>query len=568
MNPGRLVAYLALGLAQGLALYGLIGPDGVSPLHAHPVRLSALVHFTFAAPLVYYLLAGSLLRVRARAVVSVAIAALVSGLAAYTAATGSRWGGPFSFTLAVAALSYMLVVLAAGFETRRRWFDYELLFEHGWRNALLLGAAGALTGILWVLLLAAAFMLNALGVEALSRALKEPLVIATLSCTAYAFFMWQATVRGEALVALRKFWLTLNTWFLPLSLLLAIVWVGALLFTGPQPLFQTRRAALMLFWFVALAVLFMNAAYQDGRAAPYARPLARAATIAWLAIPVLAVVGLWALGLRVVQLGWTVDRLWAAVVGGMAFIYGAGYSASTLSRGRWMPSLENTNIAAALALAVAIVICTGPVADFRRIAVDDQLARLHSGRTPAAKFDVPALKRDGGKWGIEALQQLAADAGVAESIRSEAKMQLANGAPPSLRDQDPAESVAVLRRDVKVLPAGSAPSAQLLEFLARRNADWSEKECVRNAQRCVLWLVDLDGDGAMEAVLLRDEGQSVAAPVYAAGANGWSRVAALNGPSMKMADWLAAIEERKAQIVKPAWPDLQVGGKRYWVRPN
>ena len=564
-GPGPVALYLALGALQGVVLWLLTRPESSNAFLGRPGLLSASIHFAAGAPVAWFLLAGSPLRPLARAGVALAIAALVSSLAAHAAATSDGGREPFSYMLAAAALSYMLVVLSAGFEIQRRWFSYPLLFEHGWRNVLLCGAAGALTGILWVLLWGAAFLLGALGVDTLSTFLKQPVVIAVLSCTAFAFFIFQATLRGEALVALRKFWLTLTTWFLPLALLLSIVWVVALFAIGPKPLFETRRAALLLFWFVALAVLFMNAAYQDGRTAPYARWIAKLTAWAWLSVPVLAVIGVWALSLRVVQHGWSVGRLWAAVVGGMAVVYGLGYSASALTRSRWMATVERTNIVAALALAVAIVVFTSPIADFRKVAVESQVARLRAGQASVASFDLGALKREGGQWGRDALARLAADETVAPGLRNEARLQLAGAGRPH-DEQDHDAALAALRKEVRILPSGAVPDPLLLEWLSRTKADWTERTCLRDASHCALWIVDLDGSGSPEAVLLRETGRFVSGTVYVNGPNGWARDAELQGRPMSMADWTAAIDAQAAAPIKARWPDLQVGNTRYSIR--
>ena len=563
-GPKAFPVYLLLGLVQGVALWLLTMPEASLRFLEHPALHSALIHFAAGAPLAWYLLAGSPVGPRTQVGIAVTIAVLIGGLAAHAVATSSGGREPFSFMLAAAVLSYMLVALASGFDPQRRWFSYTRLFDHGWRNVLLVGASGALTGILWVLLWGAAFLLAALGIETLSTLLNERVVLAVVTCTAFAFFIRQATISSDALIALRKFWLTLNTWFLPLALLLAIVWVGALAVVGPKPLFETRRAAQLLFWFVALAVVFMNAAHQDGRAVPYGRRLSQVTTWAWLSVPVLAAVGLWALAVRIGQHGWTVDRLWAAVVGGMAVLYGVGYSASTAVRSRWMPTVETTNIVAALALCVVIVLSTSPIADFRKVAVQSQLARLRAGQAGVAALDLAALKREGGQWGRDALEKLAVDETVAPALRSEAAAQLARVGPS--QEQNPELAMAALRKDLRVLPSGTAPDPLLLALLARADADWSERMCVRDSSGCAVWMVDLDGDGTAEALLLRETNRFVSATLYAKGPNGWKREADLQGSPMSLADWTAAIDAKSAAPVQARWPDLQVGDRRYSIR--
>jgi len=557
-------AYLAVGILQGLVLWLISGPYWHPLYEGHPAAFIASVQFAVYAPIAWYLLAGGSSRPLARAGIALCIAALVSGLGGHAAST-SEGGWPTSYVCASAVLAYMLVVLASGFDRRSGWFSYPALFDHGWRNILLAAAAGALSGILWALLWAAAFLLEALGVDTLSRSLSEPLILALLWSASFAAFIRQASLRGEALVAMRKFWLTLNTWFLPLALLLAAVWVVALLAIGIQPLFETRRTALLLFWFVALAVLFMNAAYQDGRALPYAPRVATLITWGWLLVPVLAAIGLWALSARVAQHGWSVDRLWATLVGVMALIYGVGYGSSSFTRSRWMASVESTNIVAALALAVMIVLFTSPVADFRKIAVDSQVARLRSGQVAASEFDFEALKREGGHWGRLALTQMVSDTSLAAPVRARAKAQL-HPAVPDPNEQNPEHALGALRDQVTVLPKGVVPDPLLLALLSRREADWDERMCVKDPESCALWIVDMDGDGASEAVVLRDSGKWVEATIYGKSSEGWRREAPLDGPMLPFAEWVKAIESGTATPVKPRWLELQLMGQRHVAR--
>ncbi|MFL6691359.1 MAG: hypothetical protein ACJ8GO_00205, partial [Ramlibacter sp.] len=123
-----------------------------------------------------------------------------------------------------------------------------------------------------------------------------------------------------------------------------------------------------------------------------------------------------------------------------------------------------------------------------------------------------------------------------------------------------------LRKDVRTLPSGAVPDPLLLEWLARTKADWPERTCVGDPSHCALWIVDLDGNGTPEAVLLRESGKLVGGTVYVNGPNGWARDGELQGLPMSLADWTAAIDAQAAVPVKARWPDLQVGKTRYSIR--
>lgn len=555
----RPAIYLAVGLAQGAALWALRDGTG-DDLHG------GLLHLALAAPLAWYLLAGSTLAARARVLAAACIGMLFFLLGAHAAntAAGTQHAIPFSFAIAPVVLGYLLVALVAAYDVPSRRIAYPQLFEFAWRNALLVGVAGALTGILWLLLWAAAWMMDAIGIHALTQLLQQSALDWMLSTGAFGFAIAQALNRAEALAALRRFWLALNTWFLPLALALALVWLASLVATGVEPLFATRRAALALFWFAALAILFLNAAWQDGSAVPYGRRLAGAVRWAWLAIPLLAALGLWALALRVRQHGWTVDRIWAALVGSAAFLYAAGYCLGR-KPGGWMAAVPRTNISVAALLCLAIVLLLGPLADARKLAVASQVGRLRSGAVSLAQFDFAFLRTEAGSYGRAALDQLAQAGNVPPAVRSAAAEARRDAADGVIR-QDSTQALATLRDKVLVLPRGETPDPALLAWLSRPRPDYNERACLADAARCVLWLVDLDRAGGKEAVLLWDNAGFVNATVYAAESAGWRRQGELAGPRLPLAEWQAAIKSGRASTAPPRWLDLQVGTGRYTLR--
>ncbi|WBY02526.1 DUF4153 domain-containing protein [Ramlibacter tataouinensis] len=568
-DPGNsLLAALVLGSVQGVALRALhVSAAGWGA--NEPALHQALLQFVVAAPLAWWLGEGGFLSGLRRGAAALAVGLLVGLLGAHAGATVAPGAGNvprFAEWLATTVLVHVAVALVAGFDPATRRFVYARLFEVAWRNALVVPLAAALTGIFWTLLWAAAWLLRAIGIHWLWDLLAEPATLTIVTAAIFAVSLAAALRRASALVALRRAWLSLNTWFLPLALALALVAVLGVAVMGMAQLFATRSAAAILFWFASLAVLFLNAAWQDGRTAPgLPPPLPRLVPWAWLALPVLAVLGCWALWLRVQQHGWSPDRVWAALVAAMTLVYAFGYAASLRSRGRWMTTVGPTNVAAAIVLAAGLVVLLSPLADVRKLSVRSQLARLESGVIAAADFDFRFLAREGGRYGHEALQKLAAG-GVAE-VRQGASAALARAAGNQPPRTDAAAAQAAWREQVRVLPQGARVDPALLQWLAREQADWVEKSCAATPAQCVLWWIPARGDAPAQAVLLwARDARGARAVAYGFEPAGWRRQGDLVGKDLPLSEWTQAIEGGGARWVEPRWPDLQIGQARLRVR--
>jgi hypothetical protein len=106
---------------------------------------------------------------------------------------------------------------------------------------------------------------------------------------------------------------TLLSWLLPLTTLIAAGFLAALLFTGLDPLWATRRAASLVLAIAAVLIVLINAVYQDGeREHPAAFILRSAGIVAAVALTPLVAIAAHAVMLRVNQYGWTLERVFAA----------------------------------------------------------------------------------------------------------------------------------------------------------------------------------------------------------------------------------------------------------------
>ena len=172
---------------------------------------------------------------------------------------------------------------------------------------------------------------------------------------------------------------------LPLLAFISLLFLTMLPFTGLEPLWQTRRAAVLLLTIVALMVLCTNAVYGDGRpplltTSVYPRWVRRVVELSLVALPAYALLALYALWLRVDQHGWTPDRLHGALAALLLAAHALGYAAGLLRprAAGALPALASVNVSLSwLAMAVLVGTLT-PLLDANRISVASQMARLES----------------------------------------------------------------------------------------------------------------------------------------------------------------------------------------------
>jgi hypothetical protein len=412
----------------------------------------------------------------------------------------------FPFCIGFFFVAHSLVL--AGAHDRRWIAQYSTCFESAWKLAIqLLFSALFVLGV-WLVMWMGAALFGLLKLNFLERLLQKSWFSVPLVCLAFSSAMHTTDVRPAIVRGVRSLLLVLKAWILPIAVLLVGGFLASLPFTGLEVLWQTRHATAVLLGSCAVLVVLVNAAFQAGDAAAGLAPIVRlAARVACFLLPPLAVLGVYALGLRVADYGWTPDRVIAAACLVVALFYAGGYLLAAVRRsGPWLDGLRTVNIAAALLSLTAAFAMFTPIADPARISVADQVARLARGATPADKFDYGFLRYHGARYGREALQALAArGAGPqADAVRTRAA-RVMNELYEDRSGQEPGQLSVV--PTLRVWPEG----AQLPDGFLKQ--DWASTwrpnaapGCVRNAgSRCDAIVLDGDGDGRHDVLLLGAE---------------------------------------------------------------
>lgn len=562
-EAGRTTALtrLAIGLAQGLALYALFRlTPGSSPWsELHPAAFAMMVLPALFLPPVLLASVGRL-RVLTLVVWGGIVAAVLALLAWHDVARQSGEAAqptPQLFLFSAVALFIAHHLLVPADQARRPLAPYPAYFDTAWMAGVQLAASVAFTGAFWLLLALGAALFNVIGLPFFGDLLVEPWLFLPVTGLVFATAVHLTDVREGLIRGVRTIALMLLSWLLLVLTVLVGAFLLALPFTGLEVLWRTGSATALLLATAGGLIILINAAYQDGRddnLPPHALRLAvRAASV--LLVPLMAI-AVWGLALRIGQHGLTPDRIIAAACAAVGALHAGGYAYAALASLRagtdWMRPLERTNIVGALLGVVLIVALFTPLADPARLSVTDQVARLQRGAVAPEEFDFAFLRFESGRVGQAALARL---------VRSEdaAVAALARRASEAENRYDDDTVLEPLNRPVVQAWPADRPLPQ--GFAAPFRGSGVLAEC-RDREDCLASVQDLNADGVPDVLLASETGLWL----FTRDAEGaWREEGAypiLRCPGEDQApDARALMRSGALRPRSAAWPDMDTGGR-------
>lgn len=400
--------------------------------------------------------------------------------------------------LLIGALSYPF--FRCWQERRRFDFPYSAIIDHAWRFAIAAIVAGVFTGVVWVLLVIWAGLLAVVGVRQLQELIEMPQSVQLITPIALAVAIRLVRSRASIVSAVRGFLLQTFSRLLPFTAALGLVFIGCLPFTGVEPLWRTGHATLLMLSLQHGMLILVNAAYNDGsEPIPYGRVGRRVVDVGLLVLPVFAALCIYATWLRVDQHGWTVWRIYGALIVATTSVVVTSYAIAVFDRRGWLAPVGLINRIAALVVVCECICVNTPLLDPRAISVRSQVARLRAGKIAPGKFDFGYLKFDGGLSGMSALELLRKDPAQEISVRALHALQARSRW--GLADEIKIIEAKDIAKHITVLPTGRKLPAGLVDFiLAERQKRYDH--CLNSEWGVPLVAVDLDGDGKDEYLLV------------------------------------------------------------------
>jgi len=482
-------------------------------------------------------------------------------------------GWSFMLAIGVFICWFILMPFAEHKLFRHSWCDdYTLLFSATWSNTAKLLSAAVFIGLFWGLLFLWAGLFKVLKVTFFYELFTGRNFVYPVTAIAFGIGLSLYSAKEEALVGLYRTSLNVLGWLLPLVTFIMLLFLFTLFFQGLDPLWKTGYATTLMLTLLGLMVFLFNAAWQDASGTQrFPNWLLNLISLGFAVMPLYIVLCAYSLGLRIIQYGWSIERIWAALAVFVLSIYALGYAATSIRRQTiWMLGAKGVNITGGLIIVILLTLTATPVLDPARISVNSQIGRLLTNKTAVDSFDFNYLRFNAGKYGNEELRKLLNNTNhpqaelIHTKVESTFKKQYANDYRDSAESTLPRWSHAELAEKLKLYPKVAVLDPAFVDFLLERlNGQQFSLGCGSNGNPCHLLSIDLNAD-AVEELVLFDSYNSKAFSLE----NGkWRFIGNLRGDMAKLAgaSLTQILEEQNAKTLPRKWSDIRIGNNQYSV---
>ncbi|WP_333606802.1 DUF4153 domain-containing protein [Arsukibacterium sp.] len=468
----------------------------------------------------------------------------------------------FSFVLTMAIATFKGLMYSQLWASGER-FTYSALFLWSWRNFLTLSLALLFAGSFWLGLVLWGALFKSIGIDFFNELFQQRWFYYPAIALANGFGIIIFRNLSRIIDTIARLQQALMKFLLVALSLVSLLFLGALPFTGLEPLWQSGSSSLIL-WMQALMLFFVNAVYQnDADNRPYPVWLHRFIYIGVALLPIYSLISFYGLSLRIDQYGWSLSRYWAYLIWFLLALFPLGYLWGIVKyRDRWTHQLSHTNVAIGLVVLAAMLLVNSPLLDFRKMVVENQLQRLADNKVSVDDFDIRYFRHHLAASGYQGLQNLKAQYGESHPnllLRINALYaDRVNDLPSSSRD----EFIAAI-----TLLTDNTPDELLTAIYEQETkSHWR----MQQTQHYFIQALDLDQDGQLEYLWLVDRDGYIEMKLFFHEDKQWksSYVGSFRTDQDNAEKIRQAILAGEIELVPSRWHDVVIGEQRFRVRQS
>ncbi|WP_423731876.1 DUF4153 domain-containing protein [Hafnia paralvei] len=457
--------------------------------------------------------------------------------------------------------------------------DYSELHGYIWKNTITVVLTLLVSGLMWGILSLGAGLFKLIGIDFFYELFFQHEIFMYLANgLIVAIGVLISRTHPKLIITVRNLLSLTVKGLLPLLSFFALIFIFSLPFTGIDALTDKWSSATTLLTTMSLLLaLLVNAIYlsSDGiDKKPYPNLIRYIINGSLLVLPIYAILSTYYLGQRIVQYGWTPDRLWASVIVGLSLCLTLAYASAVVRKNNiWLHSLGSINKKIMWLIAVAVVLCNSPIIDPYRISVNDQINRYSTGKVSPDDLDLVMLRFDSGRRGNDALQALRSDVKFVSDPRRKLKlektlMQTTRWGSYGDDDKKPyaAFTPEIARKNIQLAAGTPSPESTWWESLPKDIGRGNNiSECYLMANACVVTTLDLNNDGNKEPILCNFSApKEPFCQIYVQRAGKWRVVSRINFDDDVTKDKLDSTKIKDAilngqlKAVPKEWSDIQI----------
>lgn len=457
--------------------------------------------------------------------------------------------------------------------------DYSELHGYIWKNTITVVLTLLVSGLMWGILSLGAGLFKLIGIDFFYELFFQHEIFMFLANgLIVAIGVIISRTHPKLIITVRNLLSLTVKGLLPLLSFFALIFIFSLPFTGIDALTDKWSSATTLLTTMSLLLaLLVNAIYlsSDGiDKKPYPNLIRYIINGSLLVLPIYTILSTYYLGQRIVQYGWTPDRLRASVIVGLSLCLSLAYASAVVRKNNiWLHSLGSINKKIMWLIAAAVVLCNSPIIDPYRISVNDQMNRYSTGKVSPDDLDLFMLRFDSGRRGNDALQALRSDVKFVSDPRRKLKLEktiIQTTRWGSFGDDDKKPYAAftpeIARKNIQLAAGTPSPESTWWESLPKDIGRGNNiSECYLMANACVVTTLDLNNDGNKEPILCNFSApKEPFCQIYAQRAGKWHVVSRINFDDDVTKDKLDSTKIKDAilngqlKAVPKEWSDIQI----------
>jgi hypothetical protein len=315
--------------------------------------------------------------------------------------------------------SYILLpfvqLSSVGETTVKSWagIHYKSLFSHAWCNAILV-KFGVLTAfIVWLVLVLWWELFTVIGIDFFEDLFTNKWFAWPVIGTVFGIGIHTAQHHFHIIDNLKRLLLSMCSLLLPLITLLTLSFVASVAFTGLNNVWETGIATPLILVLVFINILLINGASlpQDGAtrlALPNNKFLRTLVYVNVVALTVLMLIAGYSSYLRIDQYGWTISRVYLALMVSVMAFYTVPYLGLLHNRETNFDWLKRSNVLATWGVLILLLLSHSPWINPVSLTINSQLSRLDQQKISAKDFDYGLFYFELGERGKQALGEYTA----------------------------------------------------------------------------------------------------------------------------------------------------------------